>query len=348
MTRAQRNLVIAVVAIAVVVLIVIGTLRRGSRPPAGTAPATAPAAPATQPRTPASTAPAWVPKTPPAGGIPAPPAGQLPPAERAKAMSLLERGLQGLEGKELIAARSALADALNTGALSARQADAARGHLTRLAQRTLFSPRRFQDDPCVVWYRFKRGEVLARVERTLKLHVPAQLLLKINGIPEAEKIQAGQTLKFVRGPFHAVITKSRFTMDVYLEQPDTKRMIFVKRFRVGVGQDGSTPTGRWRVALGRKMKEAPWTPPSSSRLPRRKILYGQKGYPLGRKGYWISLEGIEGNIYAAEDGYGIHGTHDANSIGRASSMGCIRLVDEDIEQVFALLYEHWSTVTVRK
>ena len=32
--------------------------------------------------------------------------------------------------------------------------------------------------------------------------------------------------------------------------------------------------------------------------------------------------------------------------GKASSMGCIRLADDDIEMLFAMLYEYWSKVTI--
>jgi lipoprotein-anchoring transpeptidase ErfK/SrfK len=45
--------------------------------------------------------------------------------------------------------------------------------------------------------------------------------------------------------------------------------------------------------------------------------------------------------------YGIHSTNDQTSIGGAQSLGCIRLADGDIDLVYSLLYEHWSTVEVR-
>ncbi|MCJ7777874.1 MAG: L,D-transpeptidase, partial [Sedimentisphaerales bacterium] len=72
---------------------------------------------------------------------------------------------------------------------------------------------------------------------------------------------------------------------------------------------------------------------------------GDKDYPLGKEGFWISLVGTDANTIAA-NGYGIHGTNDPNSIGKASSLGCIRLADADIDLVFNLLYEEWSTVQV--
>lgn len=353
MTTGQSRLIIAVIAIAVVVLLVIGTRRytgrsgpreegiSTSRP--GTQPPPLP--PATSRRA-ARRPPAPATVSRPAPRVPEQADRPVGEAERAAATAKLNQGLKVFGDDDLLAARAALADALNTGGLSDPQAETARAKLAELAQHTLFGRRVIEGDPCTFWYKCQPGDVLGRVERKLELRVPAQLILLVNGIPDAAKIRAGQTLKMIRGPFHALVSKGRFFLDVYLEEPKTQRMIFVRRFRVGTGKDGSTPLGRWRVPVGRKMMHAPWTPPLSSDLPQQKILWGQPGYPLGKKGYWIALEGIEGNPHTAEDGYGIHGTNDRSSIGKAYSMGCIRLTDEDIELVFAMLYEKWSTVTV--
>ncbi len=360
MTRGQVRFLFAIVAIAAIVLIAvwirdryasaISEAERHEGPPAAKADRQAPAQPREAPPRPSGTdesdsalaAPAPASRPGPLAAT----APQATAADRSRAAVLLAKGLELAAGGDLLAARADLADALNSQALPHEQAAAARGKLTELADKTIFSRQVIEGDPCTGWYAVKPGDVLVRVERDLKLHVPTQLLLRVNGVADATKIQAGQRLKVVRGPFHALVAKSRFTMDAYLEEPGTKRLIFVRRFRVGTGKDGSTPAGRWRVALGGKIVRAPWTPPSSVDMPRRTIRWGEEGYPLGAHGYWISLEGIENTPYTTADGYGIHGTNDPASIGRASSMGCIRLSDEDITMLFALLYEHWSTVTV--
>jgi len=275
-----------------------------------------------------------------------PTAPPITPADRARAATLLEKGLSRASENQLVAARAALADALNTGALEPQQADAVRAKLVELANKTLFSREVLPDDPCTGWYTIKAGEVLVKVERALKLRVPTQLILKINGIADARKIQINRKLKVLYGPFHAVVSKSRFTLDVYLEEAETGRMIFVRRLRVGIGKDGATPVGPWRVAVGGKTIKPEWTPPSSSNLPRGPIRPTDPRYPLGKKGYWISLEGVKPNPYTKRDGYGIHDTNDPASIGKAASMGCIRLVDDDMEQLFFMLYEGWSRVRI--
>jgi len=297
-------------------------------------------------------------KPPPAPAAPKPgyekpvdfPLTQAPPAAdlAAKARAAYDRAVTLIGAGRLVEARGLLADALNSNALPAARADDARKRLIALADRTIFSPNVQPKDPCTFNYSFKPGDVLMKVERTLRLHVSERLIMRINGIADPTRIRAGQTVKMVRGPFHAVVTKSRFLMDVYLQEAGGNRMILVRRFAVGLGRNGSTPPGMWRVSLGRKMVHAPWTPPPSSNLPPRRILWGEPGYPLGRMGYWIGLEGIEGNPHTAADGFGIHGTNDPSSIGRAASMGCIRLADDDIELVYAMLYPKWSKVRVMK
>jgi lipoprotein-anchoring transpeptidase ErfK/SrfK len=67
--------------------------------------------------------------------------------------------------------------------------------------------------------------------------------------------------------------------------------------------------------------------------------------PLGE--YWIGLVGTDGHAVGAT-GYGIHGTVDPDSIGKMASMGCIRLVNEEVAVVFELLTEGKSTVIVRQ
>ncbi len=279
---------------------------------------------------------------------PAPPADwevlKLRKLSAAEALAAVQKGNQLLAGKKLAEGRAELSKAVLSDALPPANAAAARKTLTELADKMLFSRRVFDGDAYAMQYSFQPREVLAKVERKLRLHVPTQILMKINGIRDARSIRAGQTLKVILGPFHAVVCKGDFTMDVYLHR-EGGEPVFVKRMRVGLGKDGTTPLGLWRVGLGRKLVRAPWNPPPNSPI-RRSIAWGQPDYPLGRRGYWLGLEGIDEET-RMHTGYGLHGTDDAASIGREESLGCIRLADEDIELVFSLLYEKWSTVRVR-
>ena len=198
--------------------------------------------------------------------------------------------------------------------------------------------------------------------------MPYYVLMTINGIRKPTDLRYGQKIKILRGPFHAVVYKGEKIMDVFLHNT------FVRRVPVCVGtHDTATPKGCFRLAKGGKAMHARYTPPVSSGKSMKTVLWSnprKPEYPLGPDGRWISLQGITdggrdilenvatlprpflANVeratdIAAEDGYGVHGTDDPSSIGQAKSYGCIRLHNKDIAWLFSVLYEHWSTVTIR-
>lgn len=280
-----------------------------------------------------------------AAGAPEIPVGLTRPKMSAQqAGEAYKAGLSLVGEGKLVEGRGKLAGALLSGKLPGNLEPKAREALTDLADKTFFSRRLFRDDPYTFAYKLQPGEVLTKVERKLKLRVPWQLILRINRIRDARKIEPADRLKMIRGPFHAVVTKSEYAMDVYLQDA------FVRRFKVGIGAaETPTPEGFFRATLGGKLTNATYTPPASTGKPQIRIFPGQRDYPLDKGGHWISLCGIpeKGNDITDDEGYGIHGTNDPDSIGRPVSMGCIRLSDKDIKLLFGMLYEKWSTVEVR-
>ncbi|MFP4106385.1 MAG: L,D-transpeptidase family protein [Phycisphaerae bacterium] len=284
------------------------------------------------------------------------PKGKLPttaPAQPSAKLSApmatnaFNEGLKLQSEGKLVAARTLLSQALVSGHLNSRQAKQSREALQDLAERTIFSKRVYPDDPYCFEYRVKPGEILAGkkgIIRRMNLRIPYQTILEINRIGADRSIQAGQKIKLVRGPFHAVVDKSDCLMDIYLHD------IFIQRIPVGIGKrDTPTPVGFFRIGWG-KRERAPYTPPISSGKPMQKILPGQEGYPFEPGGRWIPLEGIEaaGTDVRESDGYGIHGTNEPESIGKPSSLGCVRLSDAGIAEVFKLLYVQHSTVQIKE
>ncbi|MFM7865354.1 MAG: L,D-transpeptidase family protein [Planctomycetaceae bacterium] len=168
----------------------------------------------------------------------------------------------------------------------------------------LTAERQFGDPHIAAW-----GETLESIGREYDL--PWQYLARLNGI-EPRDLQAGQSLKVVRGPFGAVVDLSSFTLTVHMHG------WYVQHYRIGTGQNGRTPTGRFKVL--EKLENPTWYNPDGG-----VIESDDPENPLGE--YWLGLG----------DHIGIHGTIDADSIGRASSRGCLHLGDEDICEVFGLL-----------
>jgi hypothetical protein len=256
-------------------------------------------------------------------------------------------GLDLLKAGKLIEARNALSAAFFSGQLTAKQQADAIAKLTDLADRTIFKPKIYADDPYQLAYTVRAGDVLDTVERVQKLHVPPQILLVINGMKDGSQLQAGKTIKLLQGPFHAVVSKHDFTMDIFL-QHDNLPKVFVRRFKVGLGKNGSTPVGAWIVKRGSKLDKADYNPaPNSPNHDRGVIHYGEPGYAFGDKGLWIGLEGTDDDTRDCKD-YGIHSTNDPKSIGKEGSEGCVRCSDDDIDMIYSLLYPVHSTVLTKE
>ena len=96
------------------------------------------------------------------------------------------------------------------------------------------------------------------------------------------------------------------------------------RYGIGVGREGFTWSGVKSVA--RKAEWPDWYPPAQMimrqpYLPR--MVAGGPGNPLGARAIYIG--GTE---------YRIHGTNDPASIGKHVSSGCIRLINDDVIDLY--------------
>ena len=127
---------------------------------------------------------------------------------------------------------------------------------------------------------------------------------------------------------------------MYLGSPGEKGSLYVRSFNVGLGRNGTTPTGTWMLSPQGKLKDPKWwgLPEEPAREP------GDPLNPLGK--YWMALTGTDGEALGRE-GFGIHGTADPDSIGKEMSHGCIRLTNENVERVYEMLVDGKSTIVVK-
>ena len=252
------------------------------------------------------------------------------PSDPERAAALLGSAYRALAQKDLVLARAHFSEAVGNG-LSRKDDLAARTELRRLGKRTIFSSVVAKGDPFANYYVLAPGDTLSKVASAHD--VTAALLARINNIADVNRIAAGRRIKTIRGPFHARVTKSTFTLDVFLG--DT----LVDHFKVGLGAEGATPTGRWKV--NSKLKNPTYYSPRGQGI----ITAADPKNPLAER--WIGLEGIAGDALG-QMRYGIHGTIEPKSIGKNASLGCIRLHNKDVEVLFDLLIVGKSTVEVRE
>lgn len=100
------------------------------------------------------------------------------------------------------------------------------------------------------------------------------------------------------------------------------------RYGVGVGREGFQWFGR--ATIDRRAVWPDWTPPPEMlkrkpELPRHMV--GGPDNPLGARGLYLYRDG-------RDLGYRLHGTNEPWSIGSDGSSGCIRMVTEDIIDLF--------------
>jgi LysM repeat protein len=272
--------------------------------------------------------------TPPAQSLPVAPTepAATPPANVgvetavADAMALLQS-----RPRQIIAARDKLNETLSLP-LTDAQRQTVKAEMAKLSEEWLFGPAAFAGDPLCETYTVKRGDLLQIIGRRNK--VPYEMLMKINGIRRPESLQAGKAMKIVKGPFHAKIYRSTFTLDLYL------RDTYVRSYKVGLGKPGhETPTGLWRVREGGKLIKPKWTDPDTQRVYKAT----DPDYPLGSR--WIALDGVSGDA-EGKTGFAIHGTKDPEQIGMAGSRGCIRMYNGEAIEVYNMLFPLYSKVEV--
>lgn len=121
-----------------------------------------------------------------------------------------------------------------------------------------------------------------------------------------------------------VDTANRF---LYLVRDDGQAL----RYGVGIGRDGFAWSGRGVIEYKREWPT--WTPPSE-------MIDRQPELEPYRHGMPPSLENPLGAraLYIFKDGrdtiYRLHGATDARTIGKAISSGCVRLLNQDVIDLF--------------
>ncbi|HBG77321.1 MAG TPA: hypothetical protein DDW84_00535 [Phycisphaerales bacterium] len=236
-----------------------------------------------------------------------------------RVLALLKDAQQCVSEGKIVAARNTLNDVLNM-AMEDSLRQQVKQQLQALANDWLLSKTvQFGDNLCTN-YKVESGDLLSGI--AAKHKVPYKFLMKINNITSEKSLRAGQIIKVVNGPFHAVAYLSSFTLDLYLQN------VYVKSYKIGTGRAGKeTPAGLWRAKVGGKLIKPVWTDPETGRTYKS----DDPDYPLGSG--WIALEGIDSRTQNIS-GIAIHGTKDEASIGTKSSQGCIRLYNGELTELY--------------
>lgn len=163
------------------------------------------------------------------------------------------------------------------------------------------------------------GDSLARIAgrfRKEKILVEDGTLAILNRIHNPNALQVGQKIKVPVAPIRTVLEKRSFALSVYVGD------YLLRLYWVGHGEHDKTPVTEFTV--GEKQEKPQWTAPDGNVWP-----YGHPKNILGE--YFLKL------LHESHTGFGVHGTTLPETVCTMSSMGCIRMLDADIAELFRLL-----------
>lgn len=183
--------------------------------------------------------------------------------------------------------------------------------LNTINMRLLCSPRPL---PFTTHHEVKPGEYLSTIANKYKSSVES--IKRINAL-SSDTIRPGTRLKVDLSSYVIDVDISDKTLTLFRVFEGTTN--FVKRYPVGTGKHDNTPRGNFKIIV--KEKEPTWYKPGAGKIP-----FGDEENLLGTR--WIGIDC---------PGFGIHGTWEPETVGKASSAGCVRMINSDVEELFDIV-----------
>jgi len=227
------------------------------------------------------------------------------PQEGISKASFLRAAEQALSDNNLLKAKELYQKAISEMDQPG-EIDKTRGKLEAVNIKIIFSP---LIDECSEEYVVKAKDALSKIAKNYNTTVE---FIKLSNNLSSDTIRPGQKLKINICPFSIVVDKSQNLL--FLKRKDE----IAKTYLVATGKDNSTPVGNFKIV--NKLVDPTWF----------------------RSGAVISPDSpdnILGTRWLGFDlkGYGIHGTTEPNSLGQQITLGCVRMKNEEVEEIFSIV-----------
>ena len=177
-------------------------------------------------------------------------------------------------------------------------------------------------------YIIKSGDNLTKI--AYRNNTTVQALQRMNNLPDTNStVHPGQALQFIKGNWSIMVSKSQFLLELYLDGK------LYRIYRISTGRQDRTPACTFVV--NQKLMYPAWTYNGKS------IPYGDPQNILGTR--WIGLKPIDEDKLGYT-GYGIHGTTEPEKIGTAASLGCVRMLNEEVEELFDFIPSSFAKLNI--
>ncbi len=153
------------------------------------------------------------------------------------------------------------------------------------------------------------GDTLGKLAKTYGTTI--ELIKRSNNL-KSNIIRIGQKLRIWTGKFNIFVDKSQNVL--FLKQGEE----ILKVYTVSTGENSSTPVGEFKITS--KLVDPVWF---------------NRGVVVPPE----SPENVLGSRWLGFDipGYGIHGTVDPETIGQPVTAGCVRMHNEEVEELYSII-----------
>ena len=221
------------------------------------------------------------------------------------AQDLYDKAAVLIEDKQLLEAKDVYGKIMNEYP-GFEKIEAIQENLDRINMEIIFSNTNSPDN---TQHDVVSGDTLGELAK--KYGTTIELIKKKNNLKN-DIIRIGQKLRIWTGQFNIFVDKSQ---NVLLLKKDDE---VVKVYVVSTGENASTPVGEFKITT--KLVDPVWfnrgvvVPPESP------------ANVLGTR--WLGF-----NI----QGYGIHGTVDPETIGQPVTAGCVRMLNEEVQELYSII-----------
>jgi lipoprotein-anchoring transpeptidase ErfK/SrfK len=181
--------------------------------------------------------------------------------------------------------------------------------LAFLAGNVLAAPQAASPELPHIDYNVRPGDNLTTIAK--KHNVTVDMIRQASGIT-GDRLNVGQVLKIPTYKLSIWVDKSENTLVLKADEQT------LRSYSVATGKDNSTPVGTFKITD--KLENPTWYKSGAVKKP------GEADNQLGTR--WMGWDLAH---------YGIHGTIAPESIGTQATAGCVRMKNEDVEELYRLV-----------